>query len=95
MEEQNYTREDLKSLLERISSEMVEREDVYLHSMLALDRIFRLPQADELLDEELKQQARDLWTKVKSKGVNLEDPPLLFGLPKDFNKEESSKENSP
>jgi hypothetical protein len=36
----------------------------------------------ELFDEDLKAQAKDIWVKLKSTGVQLSDPPFMFGAPK-------------
>jgi hypothetical protein len=53
--------------------------------------MMRLPNAAELFDDELKAQMKDLWIKLKSTGIKLTDPPLLFGLPEDFGKEKEEK----
>ena len=73
-----YTRDDVESFLGDIAKKLVDNESTHVHTMLALNRIFRLPNAQELFDDELKEQARDLWRKVKSTGLKLSDPPLLF-----------------
>ena len=76
-----YTKKEVSALLSEIAENVVTSDKNYLHSMLALDHIMRLPNAAELIDKDLKQQARDLWVKVKASGLQLEDPPLLFGVP--------------
>ena len=52
---------------------------------------------EAMLDEKLKEQMHDLWIKLKSLGVQLSDPPLLFGLPANFGheSEEIPTDNDP
>lgn len=86
-----YTKEDVRAYLADIEQKVIESNDAYLHSVLALNQMMRLPNAAELFDDEVKAQMRDLWIKLKSTGIKLTDPPLLFGLPEDFGKEKEEK----
>ena len=81
-EAKTYTRAEVQGILDEIAKKFVASGSAYMHSMLLLNHILRLPNAAELFDDGLKEQARDLWLKVKSTGLQLTDPPLLFGLPK-------------
>jgi hypothetical protein len=74
----NYSREDVQSILDNVASKIVESNTPYMHSMLLLDHLLRSPNAHEIFDKDLKDQARDLWLKVKSTGLQLSDPPFLF-----------------
>ena len=74
-----YTREDVKKVLALLSEKSVEPHPPYLHAMVLLDRMLRLPNAEQLFDSDLREQARDIWLKVKSMGLTIVDPPLLFG----------------
>jgi hypothetical protein len=72
-----YSRADVQDALSAIAVKIMESQAAFLHSMLFLDRLLRLPNAGELFSGDLKTQARDLWLKAKSAGLQLEDPPLL------------------
>ncbi len=73
-----YTREDIVAFLNEISQNIVASSSSYFHSMLALNTLLRLPHARTVFDKELVDQARDLWVKLRSTGLHLTDPPLLF-----------------
>lgn len=76
-----YTRAEVQEVLDEIAKRFVASGSAYMHSMLLLNHILRLPNASEIFDDGLKDQAKDLWLKVKSTGLQLTDPPLLFGMP--------------
>jgi hypothetical protein len=73
--------EDIRKSLEGLARKVVESRTAHLHALLTLNYLLRLPDAQRLFSEDLRQQARDLWLKVKTAGFQLEDPPLLFGIP--------------
>lgn len=78
----NYTASELREFLDDISAKIVAASPSYLHPVIALNHLLTQPNAQALFaDEELKQQARDIWIKAKSTGLQLNDPPLLFGHP--------------
>ena len=83
-ERKAYTREDVQAFLSEIAERVISSNNAYLHSVLALDHLLREPNAAELFDGDLKEQARDLWVKLKATGLQLNDPPVLFGIPEDF-----------
>lgn len=87
-----YTREEVQAFLDDIGEKVIASNEGYIHSVVALNQLLRLPNAEELFDDDLKAQMRDLWIKLKSLGIQLNDPPLLFGLPEDFGKEEEVKD---
>jgi hypothetical protein len=72
------SKEELQKTLEIIASSVVSSQSSYIQSMILLDHMLRLPNAREIFDSELKEQARDLWVKMKSTGLQLNDPPILF-----------------
>lgn len=76
-----YTKQELESFVTEISKQVVGSTTAFMHSMLALNHILRQPNAAELLDDELREQLKDLWIKLKSMGLQLNDPPILFGIP--------------
>ena len=82
------TRDSLADYIQEISSRTQLPEESMIHSVIAINQILSRQETVELLDEELKSQLRETWLKLKAFGIQLQDPPLLFGLPEDFMKEE-------
>lgn len=82
------TKKDITSFLADISENLETSSNGCIHSVLALNNLLRQPNAEKLFDEATKKQAQEIWVKIKSTGLQLGDPPLLFGLPKS---EEASK----
>lgn len=76
---QSMTKKEVKAYLAELTEKLSEEELPHLHTLVALDRVFRLPNAREIFDEELTGQAKQLWNQLKSSGIDLADPPLLFG----------------
>jgi len=76
---QAMTKKELKTYLADLSDKMKNEELPHLHTLVALDHLFRLPNARKLFDEELTSQAKQLWNELKSTGIDLTDPPVLFG----------------
>lgn len=70
------TKEDIQKILERLAGSVVNSQ--FIQSMILLDQVLRQPNTRELFDSDMKDQARDLWVKMKSTGLQLNDPPLLF-----------------
>ena len=87
------SRAEFAEFLTEIAKKVLDTKGSNLHSMLALNELLRQPNANDMFTGELKDQARDLWLKLKSTGLQLNHPPLLFGLPADFPTEETSAEN--
>ena len=72
------TRDEVAAFLADINRQIVENNLPPIHTLLALNNILSQSNAHQLLDEELKTQARDIWLKIKATGVHLIDPPFLF-----------------
>lgn len=79
--------EEVRAFVGEIEQTVADSKDAYLNSVIALNQILRLPNAEALLDEQLKEQMRALWVKLRSTGIKLNDPPILFGLPEGFGEE--------
>ena len=78
LEKASIDKEGIRNTLESVARSVVGTQSSYMHSMILLDNLCRLPNARELFDDDLKEQAKDLWLKIKSTGLQLNDPPLLF-----------------
>jgi hypothetical protein len=76
------SKKDITAYLADISENLEISSNGCIHSVLALNNLLRQPNAEKLFDEASKKQAQEIWIKIKSTGLQLGDPPLLFGLPK-------------
>ncbi|MFN8389768.1 MAG: hypothetical protein U0136_05715 [Bdellovibrionota bacterium] len=76
-----YTKPELEAFIAEIGRKVVDKNPAYLHSMLAVNHLLRQPNLKEVLDEEMKEQLKDIWVKLKTTGITLNDPPVLFGIP--------------
>ena len=76
-----YTREEIVDFIGEINKQIVGSSKSTMHSLLALNHILRAPNAREVIDGDLKTQLKDIWLKLKSIGLQLQDPPILFGAP--------------
>ena len=73
-----YTKKEVQTFIAEISQRVLEPNTSHLHSVLAINHLLRQSNMPELLDGDLRDQLKDLWIKLKSTGVQLNDPPLLF-----------------
>jgi len=93
-----YTKKEIKAFVADLADKVENSDGAYLHSIIAVNQILRSPGIDGTLDEAMKIQLRDIWTKLKTAGIQLTDPPVLFGLPEGFGdeaKEEVESEEVP
>lgn len=70
--------EEVLEFVTDLEQRVMSEDNAVIHVMLSLNRILRIPNAEEVFDDELKGRCRDLWTKVKASGLKVADPPLLF-----------------
>ncbi|MCC6933829.1 MAG: hypothetical protein IT292_11370 [Deltaproteobacteria bacterium] len=77
----DFSRDDVLTLIAEVEKE-IGNGSVLMHSMLLLDALLRQPNGQQILDDELKGRLIDIWQRVKLAGLQLNDPPLLFGQPK-------------
>ena len=89
-----YTKRDVTGFLADISEQIVDSQGNYLHSFIALNEILNQPNAEKVFDEELKSKAKELWIKLKASGLEVNDPPLLFGVPELGKGEDTPKSKS-
>ena len=84
IDEVSFTKEEVMAFVKDIELKLVGGTAANLHSVVAINRIMRASNINELLDSDLKERIKDIWIKLKSTGIQLLDPPIIFGLPKDF-----------
>lgn len=76
-----YSQKEISAYLSDIEKKLTETDTVATHSLVALNQLLRLPNAADLFDGENKERAKDLWIKLKGRGIQLTEPPLIFGAP--------------
>ncbi len=79
IKQKEHSRDEIKTFLDEISSMVAAGSVPTFHTMLALNSLLNLPEAKALFDQELIKQAKEIWANIKLSGVQLVDPPLLFG----------------
>jgi len=82
------TKESLAEYIQDISQKSLTPEESLIHCVISLNQILADEETSALLNEDMKSQLREIWLKLKSAGIQLVDPPALFGLPEDFSGEE-------
>lgn len=73
------TSADLKTFLQSVRDKMTDDVAAPIYAMSAMNRVLNLPKIYELLDNENKEIARDIWLRLKQSGLQVRTPPMLFG----------------
>ena len=87
--EQKLSKEEILAFVKDIESRISKNSEAHLHSLLAINKVMRAQNIDTVMDKKLKERLKAVWLKLKSAGVTLVDPPLLFGLPQNFSTSQS------
>ncbi len=82
------SKEALHEYVQDISQKASLPDESRLHCAIAINQILSNAEYVNLLTEDSKGTLKEVWHKLKSDGIQLEDPPLLFGLPENFDQEE-------
>lgn len=69
---------DLKSFLLSLRDRMTDESAPPVYAMAAMNHVLTLPDIYNLLDNETKEIARDIWLRLKQAGFQVKSPPLLF-----------------
>ena len=75
------TKAEIKKFIEEVSTKLNENEGNSLHALVALNAILSEPGIEKSFDADLKEKAKEIWLTLKTKGIDLIDPPFLFGIP--------------
>ena len=76
---QILSKADLKSFLMNVRDRMGEAIAAPIYVLSAMNFVLNQPGIYEWLDNENKEIARDIWLRLKQSGLQLRNPPLLFG----------------
>ena len=85
---EGISRESLNEYIQDIAQRASKPDESRLHCAIAINQILSNATNVNLMDEENKATLKEVWQKLKSEGIQLEDPPFLFGLPENFDQEE-------
>lgn len=70
---------DLKKFLQDIRDKMAEGIAPAINAMSAMNYVLNLSEINDLLNEENKEIARDIWLRLRQSGIKIKNPPMLFG----------------
>lgn len=70
---------DLKTFLVSIRDRMTDGSVAPIYAMSAMNSLLSMAEIYSLLDNENKEVARDIWLRLKQSGLQLRNPPILFG----------------
>jgi len=70
---------ELKTFLNSIRDKVTEGIAAPIYAMSAMNFVLTLPDIYNLLDNENKEIARDIWLRIKQSGLQIRMPGLLFG----------------
>ncbi len=77
--EQIASKEDLRKFLGMIAAEMDGEQAAPIYVLTLMNHLLTLPNIYECLDEENRETARAIWLRMKQQGMQLRNPPMLFG----------------
>ena len=72
------TKEELKTFLLSIRDKMTDHSAAPIYAVSAMNFALNQPSIYQLLDNENKEIARDIWLRIKQSGMQLRNPPMLF-----------------
>ena len=77
--EQIASKDDLKHFLGMLASRMDGEQAAPIYVLTMMNHLLTLPDIYQYLDEENKEIARAIWLRMKQQGMQLRNPPMLFG----------------
>ncbi len=84
----SISKEALMEYVQDISQKANKVGESRLHCAIAINQILSNSDYVGLLNDESKNTLKEVWLKLKTDGIQLEDPPFLFGLPENFESDE-------
>jgi hypothetical protein len=72
------TKAHLKAFLNNIRDRITDNGAAPIYAMSAMNHVMTLPAIYDLLDNENKEIARDIWLRIKQSGLQVRMPSLLF-----------------
>ncbi|MGI6525569.1 MAG: hypothetical protein ACOX2O_09825 [Bdellovibrionota bacterium] len=72
------TKEELKDFLRNVLDKTTDGSAAPIYAVTAINYVMNLPNIYDVLDQENKELARDIWLHIKQAGFQLKDPAILF-----------------
>ena len=72
------TTAELKLFLTNLLDKMKDEAAAAIYISAAMNHVLNIPEIYELLDNESREMARDVWLRLKATGMHIKNPPLLF-----------------
>ena len=69
---------ELRSFLTSVRDKMMDEVAAPIYGLVAIEHVLNIEGIYQLLDEENKLLAREIWLRLKKAGIQLKNPPLLF-----------------
>ncbi len=73
------TQQDLKTFLTQVRQKMIEEASPPIYTLAAINLVLNRADIYELMTPESEEIAKDIWTRLKNRGIQVRNPPLLFG----------------
>lgn len=73
------SKNELKDFLTSIREKLAARSVAPIYALTAMQHVFNLPGIYDLLDKANKETAQEIWLTLKQAGMQLKNPPMLFG----------------
>ena len=85
---QKVSSEALLEYIQDIHQKASQPDESRIHCVIAMNQILSDSDSVKALSDDGKALLKEVWLKLKGEGIQLVDPPLLFGLPQNFDQEE-------
>lgn len=72
------TKDDLKIFLMSVRDKVSDKSAPAVYALGSLNHVLTLPNVYDILSDENKEIARDLWLRVRQSGFHVTLPPMLF-----------------
>lgn len=73
------TAQDLKTFLVQVRQKLLEDVAPPVYTLAAMNLVLNRSDIYQLMSPEAEEVAKDIWTRLKNRGIQLRNPPLLFG----------------
>ena len=74
---------DLEAFLLNVRDKMDDESASAVYALTAMNYVMSLPEVYSWFNNETKEIARDIWLRLKLAGLQIRNPPMLFGEAED------------
>ena len=71
-------KEELKAFLLNVRDKLSDKSSAPIYALTGMNYVLNLPNVYDILSDENKELARDIWLRLKQAGVQVKAPPMLF-----------------